>query len=165
MNFTRTGPNLASTETCEVKIAKRDQLHYVEGNQTTVIPIEIGTDRIIAVSISAVSAARREQIRERIDKALEFRHSTSLRRLNQPPRSRLPRGGAPSKRAAPAAGRLIKLAIERSPRGREPLTLSSTALDEQSAQTKAAGLLTASEFTSGTEISKQRSQSPLLDHE
>lgn len=72
MNFTRTGPNSASAGTFEVKIAKRDQLHYVEGSETAVVPIEIGTDRVIAIAISSIPTARRQQVRDRIDEALEF---------------------------------------------------------------------------------------------
>jgi len=72
MTFTRTGPNSASSETFEVKIAKRDQLHFVEDGGITIVPIEIGVDRVIAIAITQVPNAKRQEIRKGIDNALEF---------------------------------------------------------------------------------------------
>jgi hypothetical protein len=72
MKFTRTGPNSACTESFEVKIAKRDQLHYIEGAKLVVVPIEIGVDRVIAIATSQVPSGARQEIQKRIDEALEF---------------------------------------------------------------------------------------------
>ena len=72
MSFIRTGPNSARNETFEVKIAKRDQLHYIESGSTTIVPIEIGGDRVIAIATSQVPSEKRQEIRQGIDEALEF---------------------------------------------------------------------------------------------
>jgi hypothetical protein len=72
MSFIKTGSNSARNETTEVKISKRDQLHYVENSGTIIVPIEIGADRVIAIATSQVSSARRQEIRQTIDEALDF---------------------------------------------------------------------------------------------
>jgi len=72
MSFIRAGPNSACNENIEVKIAKRDQLHFVESTGTTIVPIEIGIDRVIAIAISHVPSAKSEEIRRGIKNALEF---------------------------------------------------------------------------------------------
>lgn len=72
MSFTRTGPNSARTDTFEVKIAKRDQLHYIDASGITVVPIEIGGDRVIAIWISQITNEKRQEVRKGIVDALEF---------------------------------------------------------------------------------------------
>lgn len=72
MNFIKTGPNSARTETFEVKIAKRDQLHHVENGALIIVPIEIGSDRVIAIATSELPNAERPRIKEHIDLALDF---------------------------------------------------------------------------------------------
>ena len=73
MTFTKTGPNSARGEDgYEVKIAKRDKLHVIAGDATTVVPIEIMTDRVVVVSLSTVPAAQRETLRQHISAALDF---------------------------------------------------------------------------------------------
>jgi hypothetical protein len=72
MTFTRTGPNSARKDDVEVKIAKRDQLHYVQGGETMVVPIEIGTDRVIAIGISRIASSKRQEFRIRIGETLDF---------------------------------------------------------------------------------------------
>ncbi|NCC50880.1 MAG: hypothetical protein EOM20_06645 [Spartobacteria bacterium] len=72
MTFTRTGPNSACSDNFEVKIAKRDQLHYVKTNETVIIPIEIGVDRVISIAISKVDISTHQDIKNSIDDALNF---------------------------------------------------------------------------------------------
>lgn len=74
MTFTRTGPNSARADDIEVKIAKRDQLHYVQRGETVVVPIEIETDRVIAIAISRIALPKRQEVRSRISEALDFLH-------------------------------------------------------------------------------------------
>jgi hypothetical protein len=71
MSFTKTGPNSASDGLVEIKIAKRDQLHMVESGNITVVPIEIGGDRVVAIYISKVAAETRSAARGRISEALD----------------------------------------------------------------------------------------------
>ena len=75
MKFKRTGPNSASSDDgFEVKIAKRNELHYVAGGNATIVPIEIMTDRVVVVSVSYVTSVDRELIRTHIADALDYLH-------------------------------------------------------------------------------------------
>ena len=72
MNFNKTGPNSACTDSFEVKISKRDELQYIENNIITTIPIEIGVDRVVAIATSKLPSLKRKEIKEGIDEAMEF---------------------------------------------------------------------------------------------
>jgi hypothetical protein len=72
MNFIRTGPNSARCENVEVKIAKRDQLQYIDNSHTTTIPIEIGVDRVIGIATSQVPVVKRQEVKKGIDQAMNF---------------------------------------------------------------------------------------------
>lgn len=72
MSFSKTGPNSAASELCEVKIAKRDQLHYIQSGEITIIPIEIDIDRVILIGIGGIPSSTRFEVRKQIGDALKF---------------------------------------------------------------------------------------------
>lgn len=72
MKFTRTGPNSAKTDLFEVKISKKDQILFIDQSGTTIVPIEIDSDRVISIWLNHFSLSRREIIKNAIDNAFDF---------------------------------------------------------------------------------------------
>ena len=72
MNFIKTGPNSARSENIEVKITKKDELQHIENNDITIIPIEIGVDRVVGIATSQVPILKRQSIKSDIDAAMNY---------------------------------------------------------------------------------------------
>ena len=72
MKIKRTGPNSGIINGVEIKIAKRDQLHYIRNNEITIIPIEIGIDRVVSIALKTVDEAERIGFKYQIDEVLNF---------------------------------------------------------------------------------------------